>query len=48
MSTLRQLGLKIVTVSIGVSSSAYFHLLTHPLFKALLFMCVGGVNPINS
>ena len=43
LSTLRQLGLIIITVSIGLSSSAFFCLLTHALFKALLFMCAGGV-----
>ena len=30
-------------VSIGLSGLAFFHLLTHALFKALLFMCAGGV-----
>jgi len=39
LSTLRQLGL----ISIGLSGLVFFHLLTHALFKALLFMCVGGV-----
>jgi len=43
LSTLRQLGLMIITISIGLSGLAFFHLLTHALFKALLFMCAGGV-----
>nr|AQP30579.1 NADH dehydrogenase subunit 5 [Odontotermes sp. BDIT085] len=43
LSTLSQLGLMIMTISIGLSSLAFFHLLTHALFSALLFMCVGGV-----
>ena len=43
LSTLRQLGLIIITISIGLSSLAFFHLLTHALCKALLFMCAGGV-----
>ena len=43
LSTLRQLGLMIITISIGVSGMASFHLLTHALFKALLFMFAGGV-----
>lgn len=43
LSTLRQLGLIIMTVSVGLSSLAFFHLLTHALFKALLFICAGGV-----
>jgi len=33
----------IITISIGLSSSAFLHLLTDALFKALLFMCAGGV-----
>ena len=33
----------IITISIGLSSLAFFHLLTHAMFKALLFMCAGGV-----
>jgi len=43
LSTLSQLGLMIITISIGLSSLAFFHLLTHALFKVLLFMCAGGV-----
>ena len=43
LSTLRQLGLIIMTLSIGLSGLAFFHLLTHALFKALLFICAGGV-----
>jgi len=43
LSTLRQLGLMIITISIGLSGLAFFLLLTHALFKALLFVCAGGV-----
>nr|QXT44681.1 NADH dehydrogenase subunit 5 [Adaiphrotermes sp. KE15-174] len=43
LSTLSQLGLMIMTISVGLSTLAFFHLLTHALFKALLFMCAGGV-----
>ena len=43
LSTLRQLGLMIINISIRLSSLAFFHLLTHALFKALLFMCAGSV-----
>jgi NADH-ubiquinone oxidoreductase chain 5 len=43
LSTLRQLGLMIMTISVGLSALAFFHLLTHALFKALLFICAGGV-----
>ncbi|PNF37356.1 hypothetical protein B7P43_G17888 [Cryptotermes secundus] len=43
LSTLRQLGLIISAVSVGLVSVAFFHLLTHALFKALLFMCAGVI-----
>nr|AIY62121.1 NADH dehydrogenase subunit 5 [Termitogeton planus]URH16613.1 NADH dehydrogenase subunit 5 [Termitogeton planus] len=43
LSTLSQLGLMIMTVSVGFYGLAFFHLLTHALFSALLFMCAGGV-----
>jgi NADH-ubiquinone oxidoreductase chain 5 len=43
LSTLRQLGLMIMTISIGLTGLDFFHLLTHALFKALLFICAGGV-----
>nr|URX53428.1 NADH dehydrogenase subunit 5 [Rugitermes unicolor] len=43
LSTLSQLGLMIGAVSAGLSSMAFFHLLTHALFKALLFMCAGVI-----
>ena len=32
-----------MTSSIGLSSFAFFHLLFYALFKALLFICAGGV-----
>nr|WCQ71420.1 NADH dehydrogenase subunit 5 [Hodotermopsis sjostedti] len=43
LSTLSQLGLMVGIVSFGYPSLAFFHLLTHALFKALLFMCAGVV-----
>lgn len=43
LSTLRQLGLIIRILSIGFPILAFFHLLTHALFKALLFICAGVV-----
>lgn len=43
LSTLRQLGLIIRILSIGFPKLAFFHLLTHALFKALLFICAGAV-----
>lgn len=41
LSTLSQLGLIIIAVSLGAVFFAYCHLLTHALFKALLFICAG-------
>nr|YP_003162792.1 NADH dehydrogenase subunit 5 [Ramulus hainanense]ACH78288.1 NADH dehydrogenase subunit 5 [Ramulus hainanense] len=43
LSTLSQLGLMMSILSSGYVYMAYFHLLTHALFKALLFMCSGMV-----
>lgn len=41
LSTLRQLGLIIRILRIGLPDLAFFHLLTHAIFKALLFICAG-------
>lgn len=41
LSTLRQLGLIIRILCLGFPLLAFFHLLTHALFKALLFICAG-------
>nr|YP_003875597.1 NADH dehydrogenase subunit 5 [Euphaea formosa]ADM33814.1 NADH dehydrogenase subunit 5 [Euphaea formosa] len=43
LSTLSQLGLMMSILSMGFCDLAFFHLLTHALFKALLFMCAGVV-----
>nr|QDP18024.1 NADH dehydrogenase subunit 5 [Sphenacris crassicornis] len=43
LSTLSQLGLMMSILSMGYPSVAFFHLLTHALFKALLFMCAGSI-----
>jgi len=40
-STLRQLGLMIISISLGLVNFAFFHLLTHAVFKALLFITRG-------
>lgn len=42
LSTLRQLRVIIVSLSIGMPKLALFHLVSHALFKALLFICVGS------
>nr|YP_002265543.1 NADH dehydrogenase subunit 5 [Chaetosoma scaritides]ACF35102.1 NADH dehydrogenase subunit 5 [Chaetosoma scaritides] len=43
LSTLSQLGLMLSILSLGEYKLAFFHLLIHALFKALLFMCAGNV-----
>nr|YP_010714893.1 NADH dehydrogenase subunit 5 [Callimerus chinensis]WDE20707.1 NADH dehydrogenase subunit 5 [Callimerus chinensis] len=43
LSTLSQLGLMLSILSLGDYKLAFFHLLIHALFKALLFMCAGNV-----
>lgn len=43
LSTLSQLGLIISILRIGLPNLAFFHLLTHALFKSTLFMCVGFI-----
>jgi NADH-ubiquinone oxidoreductase chain 5 len=43
LSTLSQLGLIIGAVAMGAVVFAFCHLLTHALFKALLFMCAGRI-----
>nr|YP_009178823.1 NADH dehydrogenase subunit 5 [Agasicles hygrophila]ALJ78618.1 NADH dehydrogenase subunit 5 [Agasicles hygrophila]ASO76774.1 NADH dehydrogenase subunit 5 [Agasicles hygrophila] len=49
LSTLSQLGLMMTILSLGGYKLAFYHLLTHALFKALLFMCAGNIihNMIN-
>ena len=47
LSTLRQLGVIIARISIGLPIVALFHLITHALFKALLFVCAGTIIFIN-
>ena len=43
LSTLRQLGVIALSLSVGEEGLAFFHLVVHALFKALIFMCVGCV-----
>nr|YP_009236853.1 NADH dehydrogenase subunit 5 [Acraea vestalis]AMJ17312.1 NADH dehydrogenase subunit 5 [Acraea vestalis] len=43
LSTLSQLGLMMSILSMGFSDLAFFHLLTHAMFKALLFLCAGVI-----
>nr|YP_010737562.1 NADH dehydrogenase subunit 5 [Ctenocephalides orientis]WEQ71697.1 NADH dehydrogenase subunit 5 [Ctenocephalides orientis] len=43
LSTLSQLGLMMSSLSFNMPKLAFFHLLMHALFKALLFMCSGVI-----
>lgn len=43
LSTLRQLGLMVRTLGLGLRKMAFFHLLSHAYFKAMLFMAVGNI-----
>nr|QWB85626.1 NADH dehydrogenase subunit 5 [Saphanus piceus] len=43
LSTLSQLGLMMSILALGEHKLAFFHLLVHALFKALLFMCAGNI-----
>jgi NADH-ubiquinone oxidoreductase chain 5 len=41
LSTLSQLGVIIAALGLGLPNLATFHIITHALFKALLFICAG-------
>nr|YP_004857895.1 NADH dehydrogenase subunit 5 [Cigaritis takanonis]ADN43213.1 NADH dehydrogenase subunit 5 [Cigaritis takanonis] len=43
LSTLSQLGLMMSILMMGYFDLAFYHLLTHAMFKALLFMCSGMI-----
>lgn len=43
LSTLRHLGFIGMSFSVGLLHLAFFHLLTHALFKSLLFMTIGDI-----
>nr|AML26378.1 NADH dehydrogenase subunit 5 [Staphylinidae sp. BMNH 1274633] len=43
LSTLSQLGLMLSILSLGDYKLSFFHLLSHALFKATLFMCAGYI-----
>nr|YP_010318558.1 NADH dehydrogenase subunit 5 [Pseudopotamilla reniformis]ULD67137.1 NADH dehydrogenase subunit 5 [Pseudopotamilla reniformis] len=48
LSTLSQLGVMMGSLGIGAPDIALFHLMTHALFKALLFVCAGTIIHFNS
>jgi NADH-ubiquinone oxidoreductase chain 5 len=41
LSTLSQLGLMVIILRTGMKELAFFHLITHAIFKSTLFICVG-------
>nr|QTF74763.1 NADH dehydrogenase subunit 5 [Bursa rhodostoma] len=43
LSTLSQLGVMMMSLGMGMQHLALFHLYTHALFKALLFLCAGTI-----
>ena len=47
LRTLSQLGVIAVGLSLMLKRLCFFHLITHAMFKALLFMCVGvGIHTV--
>nr|YP_010264226.1 NADH dehydrogenase subunit 5 [Ophrygonius sp.]UIN24738.1 NADH dehydrogenase subunit 5 [Ophrygonius sp.] len=48
LSTLSQLGMMMFILSLGSVDLAFFHLLIHAVFKALLFMCAGLLIHLNN
>jgi len=43
LSTLSQLGLIMIILRIGFNLLGFYHLMTHAIFKSLLFLCAGIV-----
>nr|YP_010924982.1 NADH dehydrogenase subunit 5 [Harmothoe imbricata]WKB17960.1 NADH dehydrogenase subunit 5 [Harmothoe imbricata] len=43
LSTLSQLGVMMTSLGLNLTSLAFFHLITHALFKALLFLTAGSM-----
>nr|CCI69388.1 NADH dehydrogenase subunit 5 [Metacrangonyx sp. 5 MDMBR-2012] len=41
LSTLSQLGMMMMIISLGLPELAFFHLITHAMFKSTIFMCAG-------
>nr|YP_007624881.1 NADH dehydrogenase subunit 5 [Perinereis nuntia]AFU81102.1 NADH dehydrogenase subunit 5 [Perinereis nuntia] len=47
LSTLSQVAVMMFTLSLNLPDIAFFHLITHALFKALLFICAGNMIDIH-
>nr|QWM94246.1 NADH dehydrogenase subunit 5 [Callista chinensis] len=43
LSTLSQVSMMMLSISVGAVNIAFFHLVVHAFFKALMFLCVGSV-----
>nr|ARI50090.1 NADH dehydrogenase subunit 5 [Cittarium pica] len=48
LSTLSQLGVMMMSLGLGMPYLALFHLYTHALFKAMLFLCAGAIIHNNN
>jgi NADH-ubiquinone oxidoreductase chain 5 len=48
LSTLRQLGIIILRLGLNLIKLALFHLITHAIFKAILFLCAGTTIHLTS
>nr|QIQ23129.1 NADH dehydrogenase subunit 5 [Rochia nilotica] len=48
LSTLSQLGVMMMSLGLGMPFLALFHLYTHALFKAMLFLCAGAIIHNNN
>ena len=44
LSTLRHLGLIVICVRINITILTFFHISTHAIFKALLFIAAGCIR----
>nr|QID02661.1 NADH dehydrogenase subunit 5 [Scrobicularia plana] len=43
LSTMGQMGVVMLGISVGASASSFFHLVSHAMYKSLLFLCVGVI-----
>nr|QIZ12569.1 NADH dehydrogenase subunit 5 [Tonicia forbesii] len=48
LSTLSQLGVMMMSIGLGYPELGLIHLFTHALFKALLFLCAGGIIHLHN
>nr|YP_010191945.1 NADH dehydrogenase subunit 5 [Diopatra cuprea]QZM06614.1 NADH dehydrogenase subunit 5 [Diopatra cuprea] len=48
LSTLSQLGVMMSSLAMNLPMLTFFHLITHAMFKALLFMCAGSLINLHS